>query len=101
MAQRDSVDDLLDARAELRRLQAELAEKRAILNKTSAFLAFKDVKQRMASINKTFEECLTSLEVKQGRLPFMEPDKTATPSVPVVTNGKGKRKRGDSKEPRA
>lgn len=87
MAQRDQVDDLLDARAELRRLRIELTEKRVTLHKSPAFLAYKRVKQELASINETFEECLTSLEVKQGRLPFMEQDQPTAP-VPVVSRSK-------------
>ena|ERR1700734_882521 len=103
MAQREQIDDLLDARAELRRLRIELTEKRVTLHKSPAFLAYKRVKQELAAIGDQFEEVLTEIEQKQGRLPFMAEGAEA-PSIPVITNGQArpKAKRKNSAEgPRA
>jgi DNA repair exonuclease SbcCD ATPase subunit len=100
MAQREQIDDLLDARAELRRLRIELTEKRVTLHKSPAYQAFKRVKQELAAIGDQFEEVLTEIEQKQGRLPFMA--ESDGPAIPVITNGKARPKRKSSAEgPRA
>jgi hypothetical protein len=96
---RETVDELLDARAELRRLRIELTEKRVALHQCAAFLAYQRVKQELAATADQFEECLTELEQKQGRLPFMA-EAQAEASIPVIKN-KAKRKGRDAEGPRA
>jgi hypothetical protein len=98
MAQHDQIDELLDARAELRRLRIELTEKRITLHQSIPFKAYQRVKEELRATSDAFEECLTELEQKQGRLPFME---EAAPSVPIGSNGRKPRKVRDAEGPRA
>jgi hypothetical protein len=96
MAQRELIDDLLDARQEARRLHKEILEKRVTLRKSPAFLALKRVKDELKALRDSTENVWSAIEEKQGRLPFME---EAAPSVPVL-NGK-KKPRRDAPGPRA
>jgi hypothetical protein len=58
---REQLDDLMDARAEIRRLKQQVANTRA---------AFNDAKSALADKSALVEEILTQMEQKQGRLPF-------------------------------
>jgi hypothetical protein len=55
------IDDLLDARAELRRLRKQVAACR---------LALRASKEQLATATDRLEDILTELEQRQGRLPF-------------------------------
>lgn len=102
MAQREQIDDLLDARAELRRLRIELTEKRVTLHQSAAFKAYARVKEELRATSDQFEEVLTELETRQGRLPFMAEDQASTSAaIPVIKNAKARPKRKDAEGPRA
>ncbi len=61
MSQREQLDDLLDTRAEIRRLRKAVEQTKA---------AYAQAKGELASATERAEEVLTEIEQKQGRLPF-------------------------------
>jgi hypothetical protein len=103
-AQREQLDDLLDARAEIRMLRTELTKRRA---------AVAEIKGKLASLTTRFEDVLTEIEVKQGRLPFKEPAENASTPADMrseeaapangehLTATNGRRRRGGQQEARA
>jgi hypothetical protein len=58
---REQLDDLMDARAEIRRLKKQVADTRA---------AFNAARSELADKSALAEEILTQMEQRQGRLPF-------------------------------
>ena len=58
---REQLDDLMDTRAEIRRLKKQVADTRAAFNLARSELADKSA---------LAEEILTQMEQRQGRLPF-------------------------------
>jgi chromosome segregation ATPase len=79
------IDDLLDARASVRQLRRELANRR---------LALREVKEKLATATDRLEDLLTELEQRQGRLPFADDAQAEAPSngSAKLTMGKGARK---------
>ena len=61
MSQRKDLDEVLDARAEIRRLRKEEAASRA---------AFVEAKRARAEAETRFESVMSDIESKQGRLEF-------------------------------
>jgi hypothetical protein len=57
----DAVDDLLDARSEVRRLRKLVLQQR---------IALKQAKESLAGALERVETCFDELEQRQGRLPF-------------------------------
>jgi hypothetical protein len=68
-ANKQQLDDLFDARAEIRRLKKAVADTRA---------AFAEAKSELATATARSEEILVQMEHKQGRLEF--PEEEAAPT---------------------
>jgi hypothetical protein len=75
----DAVDDLLDARSEVRRLRKLVLQQR---------IALKQAKESLAGALERVETCFDELEQRQGRLPFLDADEAAAGSA-KLTVGKG------------
>jgi hypothetical protein len=71
---RTQLDDVLDARAEIRKLRARVSETKAALYQATSELAEKaahdQAKRDLAEKVSSAEEVLVQAELKQGRLPF-------------------------------
>jgi hypothetical protein len=78
-----SVEDLLNARAEVRRLRKLMIDRRAQLRQT---------KLDLAAATDRLEDHLTELEQHQGRLPFAEVDAEAPAPAPRA-HANGRRQR--------
>lgn len=85
MAHRDQLDDVLDARAQMRALRDKVKTTKA---------AWDDAKTELRDASERFESVLTEIEQKQGRLPF-------DPSAGKTKGKPGKRDQDEEKGPRS
>jgi chromosome segregation ATPase len=71
MAQhQDQLEDVLDARAEIRELRRKV---------TMAKAAWTEAKTELSAATQRVEDLLTEIETRQGRLPFPFPDAEPKP----------------------
>jgi hypothetical protein len=78
----DAVDDLLDARSEVRRLRKLVLQQR---------IALKQAKESLAGALERVETCFDELEQRQGRLPFPEADDQAEAPAPAERPSNGRK----------
>jgi septal ring factor EnvC (AmiA/AmiB activator) len=78
MANQLAIDDLLDARAEVRRLRKQVTDQR---------LALRASKDKLTAALDRLEDNLTQLEQQQGRLPFGD-DAAEPKPAPAARNGR-------------
>ena len=85
----EQLDELLDARAKIRMLRKELTKRR---------IAVKEIKDKLETISTRFEDVLTEIEVRQGRLQFGEvnakQEQAAAPASAQVRVKRPKRANG-------
>src|SRR5258707_14549871 len=96
MSRQLQIDDLLDARAEVRVLRKELLQRQE---------AFRAVRHRLMTATNRVEGLLTELEQQQGRLPFAEAEEAEAPA-PVARPSNRRKSRqaaaaGSTESPRA
>lgn len=84
----DQLDELLDKRAEIRRLRQEVLKRR---------LALRETKAKLEAMTDGLEDVLTEIEQRQGRLPFDEAE--ATEVSPPANGSMGERVRGRRAQP--
>jgi hypothetical protein len=93
MGQRDQIDDLCDARAEVRALRVELDKRR---------LAFRDARAELRTATERLEDVLNQIEQGQGRLPFPEEQAAeARPAAAAVDGSNGRRRKSAAAAARA
>jgi chromosome segregation ATPase len=88
MAHREQLDDVLDARAEIRQLRKRVNETKA---------AWNEAKSELSAASTRLEDVLTEIEQKQGRLNLPFDEGTKPPAKPK----RRKHDQGDQDEPRA
>ena len=88
LVDQDQLEELLDKRAEIRRLRQDVLKKR---------VALRESKTRLAALVDGLEDVLTEIEQRQGRLPFDEAE--ATEVTPPANGSMGERVRGRRPQP--
>lgn len=84
----EQLDDLLDARAEIRRLRQDVLKKR---------LALREAKAKLSTATDKIEDTLTEIEQRQGRLPFDEAEHVEV--TPPANGSQGQRVKGQRPQP--
>jgi predicted nucleic acid-binding Zn-ribbon protein len=84
----DQLEELLDARANIRALEKELLKRR---------IALRETKTKLSDARGKIEDTLTEIEQRQGRLPFDEAE--AVEVKPPANGSMGERVRGRRPQP--